>query len=570
MRLAIALESSPRPDAEALAVHFAAAGERIRAAEFASEAASRASEALAFDRAARLYRLAIELTTARVRETEDLERTGDRRVLRFLYAHLGDALANAGRGAEAAAAYLQATARAPAAEVLELRRRAASQLLLSGHFSDGIAAMREVLASVGMRFTETPTETITALLWRRARIRMRGLGYKRRDVSQVPQEQLTRIDVADGASTGLGMVDSMRAASFQAQHLLLALEAGEPRRVARALSAEACFHSMRGIRTAKRCEHVLGLLGALAEELDTPEIRAQHEGSVGLVAFQFGQWARSLEYCQRAETIFRDRLTGFRWELSTTQIFAIYAESLLGRIRAFRLRLPAILKEAGERGDLYTQTVLQTAVSHTAWLTEGQPAKARQQVAEALARWNVPDTMHLQHFNATMSEISIDMYNGDGVAAYDRVTRAWKQFESSLLMYVQTLRVSAHFARGRAAVAATRAGRKGLLRGAARDARVLQRQKAPYAVGLGTMVEAGATLLSGNLERGAAALRRAAEACDKAEMSLHAEAARWELGRVIGGDEGAALVAAAERALTAEGVRDPAAMVVTFTGGLTR
>src|SRR5205814_1173366 len=150
---------------------------------------------------------AIELTSARMRDAGDVDRTGNRSVMRVLYARLGDALANAGRGAEAAAAYLQATARAPAAEVLELRRRAASQLLLCGHFADGIAAMRDVLGSVGMRFTETPSETLSALLWRRTRIRLRGLGYKRRDASQIPQEQLTRIDVADAASTGLGMVD---------------------------------------------------------------------------------------------------------------------------------------------------------------------------------------------------------------------------------------------------------------------------------------------------------------------------------------------------------------------------
>ena len=102
LRLAIALESSPRPDPEALAVHFAAAGERIRAADFAVDAATAAAEALAFDRAARLYRLAIELTQARLSLINDLERTADRGRLRVLYALLGDALANAGRGAEAA------------------------------------------------------------------------------------------------------------------------------------------------------------------------------------------------------------------------------------------------------------------------------------------------------------------------------------------------------------------------------------------------------------------------------------------------------------------------------------
>jgi hypothetical protein len=52
-------------------------------------------------------------------------------------------------------------------------------------------------------------------------------------------------------------------------------------------------------------------------------------------------------------------------------------------------------------------------------------------------------------------------------------------------------------------------------------------------------------------------------------MRLHAAGVRWELGRVIGGDEGAALTVAAEQALRDAGVRSPVRMVTSFTGGLT-
>jgi hypothetical protein len=53
-------------------------------------------------------------------------------------------------------------------------------------------------------------------------------------------------------------------------------------------------------------------------------------------------------------------------------------------------------------------------------------------------------------------------------------------------------------------------------------------------------------------------------------MRLHAASARWELGRILAGDEGAVLVADAERTLRAEGVRDPAALIATVTGGIMR
>ena len=541
----------------------------MRASEYAAEAAARAAEALAFERAARLYRFAIELMQARIAAHTDTERSVERGSLRLLYERLGDALANAGRGAEAAHAYLQATTRAPASEVLDLQRRAATQLLWAGHFSEGIAALGEVLRVVELRLPATPSEALTSLLWRRARIRLRGLGWKQKEASAIPPEKLTRIDVADAATIGLASIDTIRAAAFQAQQLLLALDAGEPRRVLRALCTEACFLSMTGMRNQKRTQEAIALVEKLASEIDTPDTRAFYEGTVGIAAFQIGQWGKSLEYCRRAEALFRERCTGFRWELSTSQIFSTYSESLMGNMHALKQRLPALVKEATERGDLYTQTILQTAVAHTAALVDDEPDRSKQEVAEALARWNVPDAMHAQHFNAVMSDVTAEVYRGDATGAYDLLERNWRPFQRSLILHMQTLRCVAHFGRGRTALAASRQGRPGMLRVAAADARALQREKAPYCIAVGTIVEGGVRALRGDKEGAVRVLRRAAELCDGVEMRLHAAGVRWELGRILGGDEGAALVTAAEAALRAQNVRSPARMVTTYTGGIT-
>src|SRR5262249_59475349 len=86
-RLALALEGSRSTDPEALALHFQEAGERERAAEYAGAAAQRATEALAFDRAARLYRLARELSSG----------SGEAR--RGFSVELGESRVNAGPGA---------------------------------------------------------------------------------------------------------------------------------------------------------------------------------------------------------------------------------------------------------------------------------------------------------------------------------------------------------------------------------------------------------------------------------------------------------------------------------------
>src|SRR5271157_271264 len=88
-RLAHVLEVSGQADPEVLADHFLGAGDRLRACDSYSQAADKAESSLAFDHAARLYRLAIELDC---RPPAAQRRLGKK---------LGDALSNGGRGAEA-------------------------------------------------------------------------------------------------------------------------------------------------------------------------------------------------------------------------------------------------------------------------------------------------------------------------------------------------------------------------------------------------------------------------------------------------------------------------------------
>src|SRR5207237_300864 len=96
---------------------------------------------------------------------------------------------SAGGQRELAAKFAEA-----AAEVLELKRRAAEQLLRSGHVDEGKAALEAVLPEVQMRLAKTPMRALIALGARRAWLWLRGTGFTRRDESQLSAEQLSRID----------------------------------------------------------------------------------------------------------------------------------------------------------------------------------------------------------------------------------------------------------------------------------------------------------------------------------------------------------------------------------------
>ncbi len=299
-RLALALEISGEADPESLAVHYQHAGALERASVYAADAAAKAVEALAFDRAARLYKMALELGTR------------DAVARQSLRVKLGDALANAGRGAEAARAYLAAAEGSGATENLELQRRAAEQLLASGHVDEGLAVTRRVLDRIGMRLAATPWRAVLSLLFHRLQLRLRGFEFRERSATEIPPDELIRIDTCWSVSTALSMSSTVRARDFQTRHLLLALKAGEPYRVARAMGVEAAFAGLGGSRARRRTERLVARAMALAERVNRPHAVAIAYIGAGMSAHLEGRWEAGWENARRCEQILREQCTGVR------------------------------------------------------------------------------------------------------------------------------------------------------------------------------------------------------------------------------------------------------------------
>ena len=555
--IARALEAAEHADAEALAVHWRGAGEPEQAAIYALHAAESAAAAFAFDRAARLYQLTLDL-----RPVDGAE--GSR--LREL---LADALANAGRGARAADAYLAAAALHPPAAALDLRRKAAEQLLRCGHIDEAMAALRTLLTAIGMDLPESSKRALAPLLFRRTQVRLRGLAFKERPEREIAAEDLLRIDTCWAVSTGLGLVDNIIGSYFQSRGLLLALDAGEPHRIARALAVEASYSSASGGATAARTAELLRVMQALAKRLDDPTSLAWAAGAEGITAALEGRWKVGHEAAERAEIIFEERCYGAAWEVASMRWISLWSLAYRGELGELSRRVPERLREAKERGDLYASMCHSIGLANLFWLAADDPTQARERNREALRAWS-QRKFHVEHWWAMLSERQIDLYNGDGEAAWNGVEEQWPALSGSLLLMVQLTKLEALHLRARAALLlATQqpAQRRALLKSALADTVKIEKEAMPWSNPLAALLRAGAAMIEGEPARARPLLQEAITGLDRANMALYAAAARYRRGHLLGGDEGRRLVVEAEQWLTKQGVVNRAKMVGMLAPG---
>jgi protein kinase-like protein len=541
-----ALEEDGTEKLEALAFHAEGAGENRCAAAYLVRAAETASATLAFEHAARLYRRALKL-----------EASLDRAEIAM---RIGDALASAGLGRDAAEAYLLSSLCSVDERAIEAKRRAAEQLLRSGRVDEGLAAISEVLEPFGLRLARTPRAAVAKYLFERARLAVSGRHHREQSASRIEARDLTRIDVCWSVALGLGMVDVVRSSEFLARYLRLALDAGEPHRVARGLLGEALSLSTRGRAKWKRATRLFAEASAIAERLEDPQAIGLASLLKGMAYNLQGSWLAGLDHLSAALELFESRCTGVAWEISTAEHMSIWALAYLGRIGELVERVPRLLADADRRGDLYEATLLMTGLANLAWLASGDVAGARAAVEEGISHWSQRG-FHLQHYNALLAETQLDLYAQERETALDRLREHWPALRSSMLLEVQQIRVEAEHLHGRARLAALGAApageRRRHLAKVERIARRLQRSGAAWATPLGDLLSAGAAQAGGHLERAAGLYEDARLGFWVQDMMLYAKVAERRKGELLGGEEGGAMVVACDQWMVQANIRCP-------------
>ena len=565
--LALALESSGSADPETLAVHFQATEEVSRAREYAAEAASRAGQALAFDRAARLYRLALDLLA-------DHDVGDERYRLRL---KLGEALANAGRSREAAETYLQAVGHSGTIDPFEAQRHAAEQLLISGHVDRGMAILRHVLRTVGLRLPRRSWKALLDLWWHRLRLRLRGLEFEERSRAECSPQTLQRIDACWSVEVGLCLVDVLRASQFHTRHLLLALDAGEPERVARGLAMEVFFGAMEGAGGEEILERARRLAGRLSARYPA----SLTELASGMHACAQGRWQEALDCLEKAEWRLREARTGVAWELDTARHFRVLALLQLGRWPELFADLPSLVGPAREQGNLYLEIHLQHWVESFRQLVDDRPAEVEATLAETAESWS-QEGFHFQHFGQLHAGAQAALYQGQGSRAWRLLSRKWEALTGSMIQRIEMVLIFSHDLRARCALAAAvelaqdeehpqaPAGsrrrldsrRSWLLSQAEAGAGALERAGASWPAALAGMLRAGVASVRGARGTALAQLEIAAGRFEASDMPVHAGIARWRYSLLSSG-----AAEDSEQILERAGVRNPGSLAAVFSPG---
>lgn len=554
-RLAQAIEGRGVDDPEALFEHYLGAGERVRAATHAAVAARKAASALAFDRAAAFYRRALELAPARGAELVELKRG------------LAEALTNAGRPGEAAQAFLDVAQDTSASRSLDFKRRAAEQLLMGGHIKEGLEVIHSVLQAVGITLPGGPKRALVSLVLKKIQIRLRGLSFTERKASDIPEAELFRIDICWAIAAGLGAVDLIRGADFHCRHLLLALRAGEPFRVARAMAFEVAQTASAGEPTRKRAMQIAQKAEELAQRVGHPHAIGLAIWASGVASYLVGHWKNAAALCERAAEILREQCTGVTWELTIANRFMLSAMLYMGEIAEVSRRVPGLLAAALEQGNLFAAFDLRTRLN-LIWLGADNPTRARAEVIEALKDWP-HEGFHLQHYSSMHALVQIELYTGDNEVAWKHIQGQWKALEDSMLMRLQVLRLEAMHLRARAALATAMKSdeRERLIKDAEKQARAILKERAAWAMPFANLILAAVAKQRGEQSRAVGLLTQSMEAFDLADIDLYEAVARRRLGELVDAERGTTYVAQADEWMRKRQIQNPVAMTRMMSPG---
>lgn len=511
--LARAFQATVPPEPARIAFHLEQSHQHELSARYAGQAGDESCEVFDFERAAQFYAQALSSAMLSVVERVQLLRKQ------------GDALANVGRGPEAARAYSDAAQMTSRSERIELTAKAAAQLIQSGRVEEGMWVLDSVMGELGVRPPASRPLQLVQILRARARLKLRGLSFRAPGPTNVlSEEDRLRLEVAWIGTMGTSFTDPIRSMASSNTFVALARRSGSPGHIALALAREAIMLSMSVSTTDhSRADDLLSTATRLAERCADPQVQGRCLLSQAGVAFLQGRWKAACHATDSAIDFLREKCVNVAWENAMAHILAFQARFIQGDWDTNRMRLPELLRDGEARGDLNATVALRVmGCAYQLELAADDPEQASAQLSEDMARWG-PSHVGFLMCNDIMARIDIALYTGDAAKARHIVAHEWRALEHSYLLRNGTTFSFLYFARARAELMmAAQAGatRRVHLRDALKSAKRLESRGAWWSQGFALLIRAGAAALEANSGEATRHLRAALVAFQAADMPL--------------------------------------------------
>jgi hypothetical protein len=440
-RLALALERSDFATPERLVLHYSGAGDRVRAGATAAKAAAAAANKLAFDRAAGLYRMAIDLLPIAGHTKHDLFRG------------LADALANAGRGAQAGDAYLEAFATAPPEQALLMRRLAAEQYLGSPRGPEkGLMLARATLARIGVELPQHEAALLQAYLWQRMLLRRKPLRVPLAPTTVRDPAQLERLETLSHLFPPMLWMDTLAGGLVHARYWNEARSAGDIVHMLRAYTTEVLnLALLGGPRNEQRAAHLLAVAGELAERIDSPYARALvHGADANRLAWNSRQFEDARRAADLAADVFENVGHGtYFWERAGFGLVRFVTIINAGKLTDLASLSAESERDAYERSDHLSAGMMLTSRPYFD-LVKDDPESALGMI-ERMRPWMRLSTNLRAMWWLRASEALI--YLGRCRESVELVEAEWPTFRNSFLYRCEPFRNNGRYYRARAALA---------------------------------------------------------------------------------------------------------------------
>lgn len=500
---------------DAIAHHLELAGAHAEAIQAYARAGEAAGEALAFSLSASLFQRALTLIHASSGASEAEQR-------RAIERQLSEQLVNAGRAREAVEVLLRMAEDSEPEQASAYREQAGQLYIQTGRVPEGLEQLAPTFAKLGETVPRSRLGSVLLLLWRRLRLRLRGLRYTPRPADAVPAERLEHLDTLLSTYTGLTHEETLLAVMFHARYFQLALDTGEPARLSRGFTYEAVIQLSRGNEATSRA-HIQTARELIANQ-DSPEFEAAIDYTEYFCMTLRHEWREVAERWPRLIDGL-EGAPGVQYIRGVSASRYSYTLVTLGQYRELDTRAAPWMQLTQELG-LQREDAILSAMVGVARLVLDPTDEDRgiRSMLERARRW---DTAHysLPHFHVTLADIARMLCRGEYRAALEACERAQVESKRWRLDMFELVRMSLVELHGRTCAAAlaeaSDSERATLQARALADAKVLRSSPRAMYRGQADVIEAAICSSRGQRARVLELWNSAAEAFEAAGMRGH-------------------------------------------------